>query len=193
MSLKWWSLTGEEWVPFHIQIWGGRNERAERLLGFSWQPPVPLMLVGEDLKKGRWKEEDGVAGHCDRESIVWCASRASLWHWSPVGAGRVSGLLFWLVWDFLFFPTFLLFFWARCHLAVDHRQGLVRQPAVSVTNCHWHCLSFLTGWTDDGHLNGRHHSAPPHIFPKPSIQRNHRYSSPRPLSASLSVFWVIHM
>lgn len=94
------------------------------------------MLVGEDLKKGRWKEEDGVAGHCDRESIVWCASRASLWHWSPVGAGRVSGLLFWLVWDFLFFSHFPSLFLGE----VSPRSGS-QAGASETTSCLCHQLS----------------------------------------------------
>ena len=59
-----------------------------------------------------------------------------------------------------FFSTFLFIFWPRCHLTLDHRQGLVGQPAVSVTNCYRHCLSSFTDWTDDGQLNGSHHSAP---------------------------------
>lgn len=147
------------------------------------------MLVGEDSRKGRWKEEEGVGGCCDREGIVWRASRASSWHWSPVGAGRVSGLLFWLVKD-VFFPTFLFFFWARCHLTVDHRQGLVGQPAVSVTNCHWHCLSSLTGWTDDGRLNGRHHSARPHLL-RPQTQHTEESSIFIPSPTSGLLFCVL--
>lgn len=102
-------------------------------------------------------------GRCDREGIVWHASRASSWHWSPVGVWPAV-----LISQRCFFSSlFFSFFWPRCHLTVDHRQGLVGQPAVSVTNCHQHCLSSLTGWTDDGHLNGRHHSA--HPPPPPNL------------------------
>lgn len=94
------------------------------------------MLVGEDSRKGRWKEEEGVGGRCDREGIVWRASRVSSWHWSPVGAGRASGLLFWLVKDVFFFPTFLFFFLGEVSPHSGSQAG-----ASGTTSCLCHQLS----------------------------------------------------
>ena len=166
-----------DWVresPFSYLNLGWKKWKSGKVTWFSWQPPVPQHW---------WVKAWGNGLLSDVPAGRPCGTGLLLAH-----TGRTSVLQFWLVKD-VFSPLLFFLFWTRRHLTVDHRQGRSGQPAVSVTNCHQHCLSSCTGWTDDGHLNGRHHSA----SPPPLIHRDHRYSSPRPPPASLSVFWVIHM
>lgn len=191
MSLKWWSLTGKERVPFHIQIWAGRNERAERLLGLADNPQCPY-TGGWSLNEGQMEARRRGNGALRQRSycltcqpgvlmaLVSCWRRQDVWPAVLISQRCV-----------FFSSTFLFFFHTRCHLTVDHRQGLVGQPAVSVTNCHQHCLSSLTGWTDDGHLNGRRCSNPSlHLYISTKPQRIEKSSIFIPSPTSSLLFCV---
>lgn len=175
-----------DWVrerPFSYSNWAGWNKRAERLRAFADNPHCPA-LVGEDSRKGQMEGGRGLRGGVTERVL------------SDVPAGHPHGIAWcWRdVWPavsfrptcFFFLPNFLPFL--RCHLATE---GLVGQPAVSVPNCHRHCLSVLTGWTDDGHVNGRNGSA----LQKHSLHMNCRYSSPGPSTFCFVffVFSLIHM
>lgn len=124
-----------------------------------------------------WMEDRGVACHFYGDGIVWLGwAGLPLGPASPVGSFRALGpaVLINQSQPFISSPHFLFTLWGR--RVTSRAAATAGRPAVPVANCHQHCLRSLTGWTHDGHLNGRRRSAPPAAAP----QRNHRHSRRRP-------------
>lgn len=145
MSLKWWSLTGVRESPFSYSNLGWKKWKSGKVTWFSRQPPVHWRWWA---KKGKWKEEGGVVGRCDREGIVWCASQTVLmalvccWLRQDVW----PAVLISQRWSFFFLPPTSLFsLWGE----VSPHSGS-QAVASGTTSCLCHqlspALSLLPHW-----------------------------------------------
>lgn len=124
-----------------------------------WRLVEGQMEAGRSNSGALWQER-----YCLTCQLGVLVALVSCWHRQCVWPAVLISLR--CFFSPLFLSACFFIFWLRCQFTPDHTQRPVGQPAVSVTNCHRHCLSSLTGWTDDGHLNGSHHSTPTSRLPQ---------------------------
>lgn len=185
-----------DWVresPFSYSNLGWKKWKSGKVTWFSRQPPVPRRWWVKIRGRANGRRKEEYWGAVTEKVLSDMPAKLSSWHWSAVGSGRASGLLFWLVKDGSFSPTSLFSLWGE----VSPHSGS-QAVASGTTSCLCHqlspALSLLPHWLNTWRTSEwQAPFCPPTSPPKRGPQRSHRYSSPRPPPASLSVFWVIHM